>query len=370
MKDLKNFLVFTMILAILLLTGCGAPPEETHATRPPLPVEESTETVPDPEKNPMEDDQESNIVGSFTGYLAMEGMRGSVTYEGGVLTVPFVYEGAGVGIGAPNGFGAFLILDGVPQPYYTDEEPEWAYFHRMPDEPDEQHTVQLHLIPVTGTAGDHLTLTLLKVNDPEYRMSEDGISPFKLVDMAYIVGRNINFTANPPECPKLEGTNQILDIQMTTRDTEYSEIAGWTEEELDLSTKHESHVNVGNRIPEPYSQVWGVSADETVTLHISAWGNPGAKQSLVLYVNNEPQMIDPSQAIRFSTEQGKTTEYDITIDNTNMEAETVIYGIRIVENYLDCDPNMIGEQYSLIEQKFLLKDEWSEERFPMKNPGA
>lgn len=73
-----------------------------------------------------------------------------------------------------------LILNGVPQSYYTEAEPEWAYLHMMPSEPGVDHTVNLHFIPVTGQEGDQLMLSLVKGDDPEYRKVKDSTQGFQL----------------------------------------------------------------------------------------------------------------------------------------------------------------------------------------------
>lgn len=300
-------------------------------------------------------------VGSFTGCLGSDDLQENLTYTGDILTVPFTYKGSGVGVGDGKGFGVMLMLNGVPQPYYTDEEPEWSYFHNVCTDLS-VGKVNLHMIPVTGTEGDCMKLTLLKVNDPEYRISIDGRRPFKLVEMAYMISRDMDFQAKPPVCPKPDVPQRVLDIKKNVRDTTDFEI--FIQQEQGRNYNMTPIVGGTPVYITPY-----VSEEDQVVIHIDVWDNPEAIQSLVLFVNNEPLIVDPEQAIHFSTEPGKTTEFDITIDHSDMEDETVIYGVRIIENYAQCGENIMDPPQDAIGSIHFLNEQWRGVEIPFYGPG-
>ena len=306
--------------------------------------------------------------GNFGASLGPKKQNLSLPYSGGILTVPYLYRGCGVGIGSGHGFGALLMLDGIPQPYYTDAEPEWAYFHNIITDYDLSGTVNLHMIPVTGTAGETHTLSLLKVNDPGYQITKDGIQPFKHVDGTMLIQRRIDFLADPPDCPIPPIPDRIQNIHMETEETSAMDIALWTEEQLRYDTGCDLDVSI-NGSPVYTNGAYGVSPEDSVVAHVRVWGNPQARQLLLLFVNHEPLIADPQNLIRVQTEPGKTTTVNISLDFSDLQQEAVIYGIRLIENRAQCGLDhfpqfeCISGTDDILYPCHLLREKWSEGRF-------
>ena len=311
--------------------------------------------------------------GNFGASLGPKTQDPSLPYSGGILTVPYHYRGCGVGIGSGHGFGALLMLDGIPQPYYTDAEPEWAYFHNIITDYDLSGTVNLHMIPVTGAAGEAHTLSLLKVNDPGYQITSDGIRPLKHLDGTIMIQRRIDFLTDPPACPIPPIHNRIRSIEMETEETSTMDIALWTEEQLRYDTGCDLDVSINGSIVYT-GAAYGVSPEDSVIAHVRVWGNPQARQLLLLFVNHEPLIVDPQNLIRVQTEPGKTTMVNISLDFSDLEQEAVIYGIRLIENRSQCGLDQFpkGECISatddILYPKYLLREQWREGRFEFHAP--
>ncbi len=91
------------------------------------------------------------------------------TYTGGTLELPYYAEGSGLGTNC----GFLLFLDGIPQPYRIESEGSCAYLHLLSLTDNVRKNFSFYLEPVTGKAGETLTLTILSLNPQSYEGTKE-----------------------------------------------------------------------------------------------------------------------------------------------------------------------------------------------------
>ena len=108
-----------------MLAGCHASEPEISGTLPPIYTKEETG---------VGQDLPPAGSGSVThGFVNSSGERTkNIPYTGDEISVPCSF--CGTGVTEDGGYGCVLILDGVPQPYPTDLNPENRYIHIVPVE--------------------------------------------------------------------------------------------------------------------------------------------------------------------------------------------------------------------------------------------
>ncbi len=89
-------------------------------------------------------------------------------YTGGTLELPYHAEGSGLGTNC----GFLLFLDGIPQPYRVENDGPCAYLHQLSLTDNVRKDFSFYLEPVTGKAGETLTLTILSLIPQSFGKAE------------------------------------------------------------------------------------------------------------------------------------------------------------------------------------------------------
>ncbi len=332
-QHIAFFLALTLILT--LLAGCGGSGEAGENT--------TLATVADIFTSPSQQTQTGD--GSTTTSSKIQPVYGGFTLrfgdhvlEYGEVTPDLVYEGEEMhtvfqmvteGNIGNDGVGLMLLLDGIPQPYRTADQEEYAYLHTFypPTEIGGVISIELIFTPVTGAAGDSLLLEAFQLFEPDYDPASE-TKGFRITDGSLCTGIQVIFNADPPEMEMPAVTERIAELSLEIQDLVSDDIAGWSAE--DLQTKYSFQFSLdaagGNDI------YFGVSEDDPLHFHGEVFAPSAAQWALVLYIDNEPISVQPENIIQFSTPSGQKAVIDISLDMTGYREDAPFYAALILRN--------------------------------------
>ena len=330
--------LFCLILCLILalsLAACGpAPSDPTETVANPFTQETTTGPTDPPAtadatnaaantKAPLPKNDGYSFGG--TGQI-MDDVSAHYDYTGGELQLGFQFRNLNFDY-SKHGVGPLLFLDGIPQPYKTDEEPWYSYLHiyypvphSMNDE--DANIMNISFIPVTGQAGDALELYITPVSDPNGKLlNEELIGNFYLQLDAKDNCARVIFYETPPELELPEVPDQVLSHSVTYADE--PRLQSWST--LDLQLNHEiSYTINGQERPANNSYIWYGFDQEPVTLNFQIYGNSYVKYTLVCYKNYQPISIDPEDILYVDVKDGQRTEVEVQIDMSDFDGSTPV----------------------------------------------
>ena len=246
----------------------------------------------------------------------------NMVFEGDDLRVSFRCSGE---IGSNIGY--ILILDGQPQPYKLAEDGEYSYMHTITVR--KGFTVfEFIFQPITGFCGDTLELFAININDPEHRVSANGIAGNKHTQGSIPVVATIDFLAEPSAVDFPAGSDAISNISAEYIDVAEQDMTGWSDEDLRNRSEYNISVNGSNSS----STFWGVSTTEPIQIHLEIWGNPNARFGVIFFLNGEPIVPQESNLLLVDNEQGKKMSMDVQIDPIESADESVLYVMIVYRN--------------------------------------
>ena len=337
--------LFIMLLALaLLLTGCSLRftlPEETEATvtvaNPFTQGTTAAPTVSDiftqpPATDSTTEPSESNSHHSWH-FQFVKTIKDDVSayyeYTGGELHAYFIFEGTDDY--SVCGVGPLLYLDGIPQPYKTDEEPWYSYLHvfyplyhsKVAETGYATSQVfDLYFTPVTGQTGDALEFYCTPVSNPYMDPREGEFDYYLVQHLARDSSARIIFQATPPELELPEVPDQILSHSVTYADE--PELQKWTPEQLQIQHAYGYTINGETRPEHTYSWVWHGFDQEPVTLDFYIYGDSYVKYTLICYKDYEPISIDPEDILYVEVKDGQRTNIQVQIDMSDFDGSTPI----------------------------------------------
>ncbi len=359
MKTVKGILAIFLLLAMLVGCSRTAPEQMGGLTTAPDLFTTPAVTTPEPTTAPEETDPaqppkttyDPNLLPQINSY----GIRGTekdeqgryFRYTGGEMQVTLLAQTSEMG---PNGIGFMLFVDGIPQPYRMTENQEYAYMHTV--YPNEfgviPETHDVYFIPVTGEKGQTLEFAVQCIMAPDYRMDRPLI-PFAFASMGATSTRMI-FEATPEDCPQVEAYREVTDVVLTYVDAAYKDMGNWSAEDLQRKTDYNFRIT-GVTYNAVGNVAYNVSRDSVLEVELELFGTPLASYSFVLLVNNQPVYLSADVSMAMPIESGKKTVLTCKLPLTNMDDDTVIYGILVTRNFWTCaglhDSNTRG-----IEDKF------------------
>ena len=194
------------LLTALLLTAC-APAVRNPAkdTTPPTVADIFNETTSSTESTDPVDATDTSAeeelppgsmsVGPADGTWALDGNGPYMIYPGEEMVLPFQIRATGQI--AKNGIGILLFIDGQPQPYKTDDEPEYAYMHVFYPEDGENCIYDFRFTPVVGEEGDDLEIYAAAIIYPTYSLS-DGNAGMVYTSGSTASGFRLKYEQTPP----------------------------------------------------------------------------------------------------------------------------------------------------------------------------
>ena len=245
-----------------------------------------------------------------------------MTYNGEELRVPVVCSG---NIGAKVAY--LLVLDGRPQPYKLSEEGEYSYMHTITMQKG-RTTFDFIFQPVVGSVGETLELCVVNINDPEHRVSKNGVAGSKHTSGSIPIVATIEFLADSSAANLPAMDEGILSISAEYADVTANEIDGWSEE--DLRNRSEYTIAVNGR--DTLSTYGGISTAEPITIHLELWGNPDAEFGLLFFQDGKPIAAKEADTLLLHNEQGKKLIADIQIEGLKKDEESVLYVLLVYRN--------------------------------------
>lgn len=335
-KLLSTLLVFVLLLS---LAACGpAPSDPTETVANPF-TQGSTTGPTDPlttagatdatgstgKGKPVPPLLPSSNSYSFGGVdQIMDDVSAHYDYTGGELQLAFHFVSSFDY--SQYGVGPLLFLDGIPQPYKTEEEPWYSYLHTyspIPNRSDaDDNVITLSFIPVTGQAGDALELYITPVCDPDGNLLKDlGEEAFYLLVQygARDFCARVIFYETPPEPELPEIPDQVLSHSVTYEDE--PRLRSWTPE--DLQQKHAYSYTINGQT-RPGSMTWYGFDQEPITLNFQIYGNSYVKYTLVCFKNYQPISVDPEDILYVEVKDGQRTEVEVQIDMSDFDGSAQV----------------------------------------------
>lgn len=290
--------------------------------------EETTVPVQPPKQPTMDQGGMGSINMGPGGVPLMDEIGPYRMYEGGELHMPYTINATGSV--ADQGVGILLFLDGRPQPYKTAENDTYQYMHTFYPISGEEYIADISFIPVTGQAGDTLELYAATILNPDFSIKE-GITGFVYTAGSVVSGTRLKYDATPSSGEYELTDNRIVSLASSYVDTKFTEISGWSD--MDLMEKVEAHLYVNGVDDIRDCIVYGVTAEENVTIRYEVWGSPYVHYGLVIFIDNEPVFTKEDCLISVDVQNGKKTVIEAELDMTGFDGESEVYVMLVPRNY-------------------------------------
>ncbi len=335
-KLLSTLLVFALLLS---LTACGPTPNDpTETVANPFTQGTAAPTV----------NNSSTQAGSTTGAAETPvqnahsrhfGFKNTIkddvsayyAYTGGELHAYFGF--ASTDDCSECGVGPLIYLDGIPQPYKTDEEPWYSYLHLFypayhsetdfaGDYPTDE-VFDLYFVPVSGQEGDALEISVTPVTDP-YTDPRDALFNryYHVQGFDRDACARILFQATPPELELPEIPDQVLSHTVTYADE--SSLQTWTPEQLRAFHEYGYTVNGKEWPGDTDNWIWPGFDQNPITLDFYIYGGSYVNYTLVCYKNYQPISIDPEDILYVDVKDGQRTKIQVQIDMSDFDGSTPI----------------------------------------------
>lgn len=330
---MKKQILIIVLLLCFVTTGCTQSNGDLV-----LPTESSQQavenlfTTPDTEEAAEATDPQTGYYGGISHGFADKSRTNENglyhIYDGGELHIDYGISVTG-NLG-DAGIGIMLILDGRPQPYKTAEDDEYRYLHTFYPNADEKLIVELILTPVTGKEGDTLELTAFHVLGPDYYPNEQVIGMMQTNGSVWN-STQLVFQATPPAENTVSVTERIVNQTLRYVDLTSDDIEGWSSEDL----QSEYAFSFATDYQNDATNIYGVSAENSLTMHTEVFGAAAVNWSLILYLDHAPVSILSENQLDFSTKNGQKTVIETSLDLADFDGESIIYAVLFARNWRD-----------------------------------
>lgn len=300
-----------------LLTGCGRNDAAEKITDEPATFTSESGDLSDL----FEDDSSAMEVGSFS--YGWPDERDVFPYSGKALDIPFKLMGTKEG--APQEVGLLLFVDGIAQPYSVafDDGTELAdaYMQTFQLEQDVENIFHLIFQPVTGKAGDTLSVQAVTILTPGYLPEGEENPNYGYYHSANItIPLQIAFEKDAPaEGQKKASENyEIVDIPKSITDNDKF---------FGIESSRDANTNLSVVSAEDENSPVLCSKDGTVTFKVRLYGGPEANQNITVYVNHEPVQVDGADYFAVRTQKDKMVEATVTLSASAFGENNTIYAI-------------------------------------------
>ncbi len=362
MSKNKHFLSILLAGSLLCLSVCGNQAAENLFAEE-KEAENAADSSPDnlfsDTENLFVDDAENAVDGSpgnlfadtenlFAEDAAAENIpHGSIvhgsdsrtfTYTGGTLKLPYYAEGSGLGANC----GFLLFLDGIPQPYRIESEGSCAYLHRLSLTDSIRKDFSFYLEPVTGKAGETLTLTILSLTPQSF----EGIKELPLGASQNFLENYVTLAFETDAVPTQPAENSNASILRSL---------SISEEEL-TPESIDSYLSDGTGTPaasvsELSTQVYqncSLSEDKTELSHILL-GHPGVRYRTTLFLDYVPLWYEGSCCVDRNLKSGLASRLNVRLNSGASDRIHILSVLSVPRNASDFpDDVLITEIWSAI----------------------
>ncbi|MEY8313031.1 hypothetical protein AALA61_13820 [Oscillospiraceae bacterium 42-9] len=284
--------------------------------------------------NPFEEAEED------AGFLAMltHGTASADFSESGEC-LPFPYDGGKFRLeyrfsltGKMDTVGFLLFLDGKPQPYkVNDAAAEYEYCHSFAAGEDQNFSFLFE--PVTGSAGDTLTLTVVSITNPDFQPDMESTSSYgwyhKTLDSYVELKFNVDAPAAPSDLPP------VREIFSQSEAREEKATARYVENELPkYGWGGVSMDTLDSGIYYTFSCDGGITYDNLcvsapVTLRFTMCGTAGISYSIAFFLDHQPVELDEGTSCSVTLSKGGVMELEAVIDPDKLGQFNTFYCVAV-----------------------------------------
>lgn len=314
----KSFYKCIAIVAAIscLLSGCGGNNASEQKTLEP----DTSASVSGDLTELFDQDSSAMEVGSFS--YGWPDERDVFPYSGEPLEIPFMLKGT---LESSQEVGLLLFVDGIAQPYSAvladGTELTDTYMQTFQLEQDVENIFNLVFQPVTGKAGDNLSIQAVTILRPSY-LPEGAENPnygfYHSVNIT--IPLQIAFEKDAPADGRKTAANsyEIVDIPKSITDSD---------EYFGLENGRDTNTCLSVVSAEDENKDLICSKNGTVTFKVRLYGGPEANQNITVFVNHQPVQIDGADYLAVRTQKDKMVEATITLDASVFGESNTIYAL-------------------------------------------
>lgn len=320
------FGAISIITCLCALVGCASQNEDI------IVVEERQLENPFEQKD---EEMETTIMGTIShGVLWGDNNTYTLSYEGGEMEIPYFMKGSG--IAKKSGF--FLFLDGIPQPYKVKGvDVGYQYMHLFELEENREEVYVFQFIPVTGKAGEQLSICIASITNPEFIPDmKDSVSyghSHKALETIY----PILFQKDAEQDKSLSGAinengKELLkgfELKMAETDQNFvNELERETPiGSLDLEKDVITRLYISEESMRLLETV-DITGKQTIHIKYIILGHPGAEYKTIFYLNHEPLTYKDTSSFLSVLKKGQMGVIEFDLDTAELE-NTTFYAISV-----------------------------------------
>ena len=312
-----------MCSALLSLTAC-----RNYA------IPDSTPPSQSAAANPFEDEAgflAALTHGSASPDFSESGEHLPFSYDGGEFQLAYQYSVTG----KLDAVGFLLFLDGKPQPYkVNDTTAEYEYCHSFAaGEEGEDQNFSFLFQPVTGSAGDTLSLTVVSITNPDFQPDMESTSSYgwyhKTLDSRVELQFNVDAPAAHSDLPPVReifSQSEVREEKVTAQYVE-NELPkyGWGGVSMDT---------LDSGIYYTFSCDGGITYDNLrvsapVTLRFTMCGTAGTSYSIAFFLDHQPVKLDESTCRSITLSKGGIMELETVIDPDKLGQFNTFYCVAV-----------------------------------------
>lgn len=263
--------------------------------------------------------------------LSESGERLPFEYGGGEFQLEYQYSVTG----KLDTVGFLLFLNGKPQPYKVDHtEADYEYCHIFAA--GEEQTFSFLFEPVTGSAGEELTLTVVSITNPDFQPDMESTTGYgwyhKTLDSNIQIHFNSDAPDDYPDYPTVRqffSENEVQEEKVTAQYVE-TELPkhGWGGVSMDTleSGVYYTLSYDGNIVYD------NLCIDQPVTLRYTMCGATGKNYQIAFFLDHQPVKIGEDTSCSVTWSKGGVIEIEAIIDPDKLGQFSTFYCVAVPQD--------------------------------------
>ena len=258
-------------------------------------------------------------------------------YSGDTISVPFFYRAE---CATGREFGFFVFIDGICQKYSIKDEsgettaPEYVHRFTMSDTNENKFTFLIE--PNVGKKGDKKSIYICGIINPDFKPeSKEEPSYQYFGSLSQTVPQQVRFDADVPNGGEQQAvySSDRNEIPQEIKDR-YEAVFGTS---IDENSSGQMSVDL---FKSDRQEFYIEEKSNTLALHLQMYAGKEGLYRTMIFVDNEPILIDGKNYIETDYKDKTMSEYDIKLDVSNFSQISTIYAITVPadQNYLDYVP--------------------------------
>lgn len=309
------------ISVALLLTACTENPSTIEQNTNESTTEQSSEYDPFAKTN---DEAVSSTVGSYN--YGVEWEEGKELVLDYAPTVSFRYFVNNSGNAAD--FGLLIFVNGIRQPYRTEENTENKLLHIFDVQQNERKVQTIEFEPVVGEMGDEVSVEIISMFEPSYINTENSVYNF-YHNISSLLPSKMNVTektnlSEPEICSDYMVTS-ITEEMLQEFNSYGSENGNPLDNQVYIDTLKNEKFYTPKALLEEEPDITPFTLNDTVTLCM--YGGAPCKYRVSMYINHDlvAGAFDGADYIDITTANDSICKKTININNLNIELKDYNY---------------------------------------------